>query len=168
MPLDEAAKKAALRMVPYALYLVGVRNPRVTSPAADLNAFVGSWVTQTSFKPPLVVLGLKRDTRGNAMVREAGVFTLNLLGDDQKDLAQRFFKDLPVDEATFGGVPYRRGETGAPVFPDCPAYVECRVVAVHEDGGDHDVVVGEVVAAGVHREGARPLTHAETGWHYGG
>lgn len=166
--MDEHARKVALRMIPYALYLVGTRNAEVADPQADLNAFVASWVTQCSFDPPLVALGLKRGTRGNAMVRASRVFTLNLLGAEQKDLAIRFFKDFPVDEATMAGVRYARGETGAPVLLDLPAHVECRVVAIHEDGGDHDVVVAEVVAAGVRSEHARPLTHAETGWHYGG
>lgn len=155
-------------MVPYGLYLVGTRSSTVKDPHADLNAFVASWVTQCSFKPPLVVLGLKRGTRGNAMVREAGVFTLNVLGADQKDIAVRFLKDVAVDAATIGGVRYVAGETGAPVLLDLPAHVECRVVAIHEDGGDHDVIVAEVVAAGVRATGARALTHAETGWHYGG
>lgn len=165
--MDEAAKKHTLRLIPYALYLVGAREPSPKGPQ-DLNAFVGSWVTQTSFKPPLVAFGVKRDARSHAMIKKSGVFTLNLLASDQKEVAVRFFKDLVVDEKTMGGLEYRLGATGAPVFPALAAFVECRVVAFHEDGGDHDLVVGEVVEAGVHQPGARPLTHGETGWHYGG
>lgn len=166
--MDEAAKKKALRMIPYALYLMGVRNAQVKDPASDLNVFVASWVTQVSFKPPMLVVGVKRDARSNAMVKESRVFTLNLLAGDQKDLAARFFKDVPVTETEMAGLRYERGaETGCPVFPDLPAHVECVVEHVYDGENDHSVVVARVVGAG-HRREAGPLTHAETGWHYGG
>ena len=166
--MDEAAKKKTLRMVPYGLYLMGVRSAEVKDPATDLNAFLASWVTQVSFKPPMLVVGVKRDARSNEMVKEARVFTLNLMGSDQKDLAQRFFKDLQVTEKEMSGVPYERGaKTGCPVFPDTPAHVECEVVEVYDGENDHSVVVAKVVDA-AHRRDVGPLTHAETGWHYAG
>ncbi len=46
------------------------------------------------------------------------------------------------------------------------SWFECKVVDVNERG-DHVLVVGEVVDAGVHREGT-PLTLRETGLFYGG
>ncbi|MEA3200385.1 MAG: hypothetical protein QOE90_1813 [Thermoplasmata archaeon] len=166
--MDEASRKKALRMVPYGLYLVGVRRREVRDVATDLNAFVGSWVTQVSFKPPMLVLGVKRDAHSLEMIRESGVFTLNILGAEQKDLASRFFKDLVVTDKDMAGVPYARGAaTGAPVIPDTPATVECEVVHVYEGENDHAVVVAKIVAW-EHRRDSRPLTHAETGWHYAG
>ena len=166
--MDEAAKKKTLRMVPYGLYLMGVRRKEVRDVATDLNAFIASWVTQVSFKPPMLVVGVKRDTHSNEMLKESRVFTLNVLGSDQKDLAQRFFKDLAVSDKEMSGVPYERGAaTGCPVFPDTPAHVECEVVEVYDGENDHSVVVAKVVDV-QHRREARPLTHAETGWHYAG
>lgn len=166
--MDEQAKRNALRLIPGAIYVVGVRNQDVDDRASDLNAFIASWVTQCSFKPPLVALGIKRGTRSHAMIRESGVFVINFLAEDQKETAKTFFRDLEVTDTTMNGVAYRIGETGAPVFPDLPAYVECEVVAFHEDGGDHDVVVGRVVAAGFAGQKVRPMTHETSGWSYGG
>lgn len=166
--MDEAQRKKALRMVPYGLYLMGVRRAEVRDVAKDVNAFVASWVTQVSFKPPMLVVGVKRDAHSNEMVKESRVFTLNILGSDQKDLAQRFFKDQPVTADRFGDTPYVRGaHTGCPVFPDTPAHVECEVVEVYDGENDHSVVVAKVVDV-EHRRDAKPLTHAETGWHYAG
>jgi flavin reductase (DIM6/NTAB) family NADH-FMN oxidoreductase RutF len=166
--MDEASRKKALRMVPYGLYLVGVRRREVRDVATDLNAFVGSWVTQVSFKPPMLVLGVKRDAHSLEMIKESGVFTLNILGAEQKDLASRFFKDLVVTDKDMAGVPYARGAaTGAPMIPDTPATLECEVVHVYEGENDHAVVVAKIVAW-EHRRDSRPLTHAETGWHYAG
>lgn len=166
--MDEQAKRSALRLIPGGLYVVGVRNVDVNDASEDLNAFIASWVTQCSFKPPLVALGLKRGTRSHAMIRESGVFTLNFLAEDQKEIAKTFFRDLDVTPDTMNGIAYHRGETGAPIFPDLPAHVECEVVGFHEDGGDHDVVVGRVVAAGFQGEKVRPMTHETSGWYYGG
>jgi len=166
--MDEASRKKALRMVPYGLYLVGVRRANVSDVTKDVNAFVGSWVTQVSFKPPMLVLGVKRDAHSLEMVKESRVFTLNVLGSEQKDLAARFFKDLVVTEKEMAGVAYHKGAaTGCPVFPDTPAHVECEVAHVYEGENDHAVVVAKIVAW-EHRRDAKPLTHAETGWHYAG
>lgn len=155
-------------MVPYGLYLMGVRRREVRDVAKDLNAFIASWVTQVSFKPPMIAVGVKRDTHSNEMVKEAGVFTLNVLGATQKDLAQKFFKELEVTPTTMSGVEYEVGaKTGCPVFPDTPAHLECVVKHVFDGDNDHSVVVAEVVDAQA-RRADKPLTHAETGWHYAG
>ncbi len=167
--MDENAKKQALRMVPYGLYLMGVRRADVQDVATHVNAFVASWVTQVSFKPPMVAVGVKRDAHSLEMIKESGVFSLNVLGNDQKDLAVRFFKELVVTDKEMSGVAYERGaKTGCPVILDTPAHIECEVVHVYEGENDHAVIVGKVVDAGYRREGAQPLTHAETGWHYAG
>lgn len=155
-------------MVPYGLYLMGVRRAEVKDVARDVNAFVASWVTQVSFKPPMLVVGVKRDSHSNEMVRESRVFTLNILGADQKELATRFFKDLVVTETEMSGVRYERGPaTGCPVLPDTPATVECEVVDIVDGDNDHSIVIARVVDVSV-RADAKPLTHAETGWHYAG
>lgn len=166
--MDETQRKTTLRMVPYALYLMGVRRKEVRDPATDLNAFVASWFTQVSFKPPMIVVGVKRDAHSNEMLKESRVFTLNVLGSDQKALAQNFFKELKVDATTMSGEPYRLGEkTGCPVIPATPAHLECEVEHIYDGENDHSVVVARVVGV-EHRREAKPLTHAETGWHYAG
>ena len=155
-------------MVPYALYIMGVRRKEVRDVATDVNAFLASWVTQVSFKPPMLVVGVKRDAHSNAMVKESGVFTLNILASDQKELATTFMKTLAVTPAEMSGVPYHTGKhTGCPVFPVMPAHVECVVKHVYDGDNDHSIVIAEVVDA-EHRRDAKPLTHAETGWHYAG
>jgi flavin reductase (DIM6/NTAB) family NADH-FMN oxidoreductase RutF len=52
------------------------------------------------------------------------------------------------------------------VIKDSLGYVECRLVGTVEHG-DHTVFVGEVVGAGLHRQG-EPLLLESTGWNYGG
>lgn len=160
--MDEGQRRKTLRMVPYALYLLGTRRGGSTS------AYVVSWVTQASFKPPMIVVCMGRESHALSVVKETRVFSLNVLGSDQKDLAKLFFKDAAHEPGRMNGVAYHAGAaTGCPVFPGLPAHVECEVVEVVEGENDHAVVLARVVAA-EHRREARPLTTAEAGWTYAG
>ncbi|PIQ82878.1 MAG: hypothetical protein COV76_01145 [Candidatus Omnitrophica bacterium CG11_big_fil_rev_8_21_14_0_20_64_10] len=74
----------------------------------------------------------------------------------------------PAHERTdkLAGIPHETGQTGAPILTEGIAFLECRVKEI-TSGGDHAVVIGEVVAAGLGKL-TDPLTLKETGWHYGG
>lgn len=140
--MDPNAKKTALRMIPYGLYVV-------TAEAGDeVAAATINWVTQTSFDPPLVAAGIKADSGAHALIKKAGVFALNVLGKGQQDLAFAFFKPATKDGNTIAGQAYTPGSTGAPLLDACPAFVECKLVDTVERG-DHSIFVGEVVDAGV-------------------
>lgn len=101
------------------------------------------------------------------MIKSSGVFALSVLEAGQKNLAQKFFQPLRRVGNKFEDVEFYTGaETGCPIISEALGYVECRVVGVVEHG-DHTVYVGEVIGAGVHREG-EPLLLESTGWQYGG
>jgi flavin reductase (DIM6/NTAB) family NADH-FMN oxidoreductase RutF len=138
---DPNAKKTALRMVPYGIYVLTAKAPDGTVAAATVN-----WVTQTAFAPPLVVAGIKTDSGAYATTRKAGAFALNMLGKGQQSVAFTFFKPTVASEGKLSGEPYRNGSTGAPVLLNAPACIECKVVEVIERG-DHHIFVGEVVDA---------------------
>jgi flavin reductase (DIM6/NTAB) family NADH-FMN oxidoreductase RutF len=139
--MDPNAKKTALRMVPYGIYVLTAKAPDGTVAAATVN-----WVTQTAFAPPLVVAGIKTDSGAYATTRKAGAFALNMLGKGQQSVAFTFFKPTVASEGKLSGEPYRNGSTGAPVLLNAPACIECKVVEVIERG-DHHIFVGEVVDA---------------------
>ena len=158
--MDEAAKKTALRMIPYGLFVVGTKDGEKVTAAAM------NWVTQASFQPPLVVLGAKAGTASTEMIERSGLFCVNVLESGQTGLASKFFAHVEPDGNKFGDVEFGLSPNGCPVLAEALAYFECRVrerVAL----GDHTVFVGEVVEAGLQREG-EPLTLAETGFKYGG
>ena len=159
--MDLAAKKIALRKIPHGVYIVGVKQ------GAQLNAFTATWLTQVSFTPPLVALGIKKDSHSLEMIKQGKVFTVNLLGKDQKSIAEHFVKPATVVGEKLKEVRHRAGATGAPVLEEAIAYVECEVRQIANERGDHAVVIGEVVEAGVHRD-EPAQTLMDTGWHYGG
>jgi len=140
--VDADQKKTALRMIPYGLYVLAAESDKGVT-AATVN-----WVTQTSFDPPLIAVGIKADSGGYAIVKDSGSFALSVLGKGQQDAAFAFFKPVERDGDNIGGQPFRTGSTGSPILDAAPAHVECRVVEVVETG-DHHIFVGEVVDAGV-------------------
>jgi flavin reductase (DIM6/NTAB) family NADH-FMN oxidoreductase RutF len=161
--MDPAAKKHALRLVPYGLYLAGSRH-------ADGHTAVSlvSWFTQTSFEPCLVVLGMHREGEAFKGVQETGVLALNLLGSGQKDLVKPFFKHVVVVDGKAGPLAVLPGAaTGCPLLPDLPASLELKVRSVQELG-EHATVVFEVVDAHVHHKELAALDHKTAGLHYAG
>lgn len=142
--MDADQKKTALRSIPYGLYVLTADDGE-QKVASTIN-----WVTQTSFVPPLVVAGVKKDSSTFTVATKAGAFALNVLGKEQGKAAYAFFKPAVDADGALSGEPYVRGETGAPLLTSCPSSIECKVVEV-VDRGDHAIVVGEVVAVSVRK-----------------
>jgi len=141
--MDPNARKTALRMIPYGLFVLTAANKSGQAAAATVN-----WVTQVAFEPPLVVVGVKVDSHAHALIKETQAFALNVLGKGQQPMAFTFFKPAEVKNGTLSGEPYRAGSTGSPILTNLPAFVECTLEATVEKG-DHSVFVGKVVDAGV-------------------
>lgn len=139
--MDADAKKTTLRMIPYGIYILTADDGKGNVGAATVN-----WVTQGSFSPPLVVVGVKADSGAHTVVKGTGKFTLNMLGKDQKGLAFTFFKPAKVEGGKLSGQDFHAGHNGAPILDAAIGAVECEVRSIVELG-DHHIVVGEVVEA---------------------
>jgi flavin reductase (DIM6/NTAB) family NADH-FMN oxidoreductase RutF len=144
--MNEDAKKTALRMIPYGLYVLTAEGKDGSVAAATIN-----WVTQASFAPPLVALGVKTDSGAHAIIKDTKVFALNILGKGQQGMAFNFFKSHEREGDSIGGEPFEKSPGGVPILRQTPAWVECRLVDTVERG-DHSIFVGEVTEAGVHQE----------------
>jgi len=142
--MDANSKKIALRMIPYGLFVLTAMAPDGQVTAATVN-----WVTQASFNPPLVAVCIKADSHAHALVKQTGVFALNILGKGQGAQAFTFFKPAVVSGNTISGEPFHSGNNGAPILDNAPAFVECKVVEIAEGKGDHSVFIAEVTDAGV-------------------
>lgn len=141
--MDANAKKTTLRMIPYGLYVLTAQHPDGRVAAATVN-----WVTQASFEPPLVAVGVKADSGAHALIKDTKAFALNVLGKGQQGVAFTFFKPAEKKGDTISGEPVRAGSTGAPILTNAPAYVECTLESTVEMG-DHSIFVGKVVDAGL-------------------
>ena len=139
--MNADAKKTALRMIPYGIYVLTVDDGKGGVAAATVN-----WVTQTAFAPPLVVVGVKTDSGAYALLKNTKSFVLNMLGRDQKGLAFTFFKPAQLADGKLSGQAIHKAANGAPILDAAVAAVECKVTSIVEQG-DHHIVVGEVTEA---------------------
>ncbi len=144
--MDANAKKTALRMIPYGLYVLTAETRDGRVAAATVN-----WVTQASFEPPLVVVGVKVGSSPHSIIPETKCFALSILGKGQGNVAYAFFKPAQREGDRIGGELVRAGKTGSPILVSAPAAVECELVSTVEQG-DHAIFVGKVVEASVTSE----------------
>ena len=140
--MDQDAKKKALRMIPYGIYVMTAEGKDGSVAAATVN-----WVTQASFAPPLVAVGVKADSGAHAIVKDSGSFVLNVLGKGQQGLA---FQLLQVPRK--GRQLHRRRvlqgrKLGSTDSRQRARVVECKLTDTIEKG-DHSIFIGEVIEAG--------------------
>jgi flavin reductase ActVB len=101
-------------------------------------------VSSVSLHPPLVLVCIDKKANTYEAVTKARFFAMNFLNRRQDELAL-LFATRGADK--FANISYQLGTTGAPLLPGVSiAVIECRMFAQY-DGGDHTIVVGEVVTA---------------------
>lgn len=162
MELDPVAKRAVLRQFTYGLYVVTVAH------GEEHGAFTANWLSQASFDPPLVMISVERDAHSLPLIRAAGRFAVNTLASGQRELAGHFGKKARHVGDKLAGIPHHSSTSGQPVLDDALGYVVCRVTGELE-AGDSVIVLGEVVEAGLLREGeVEPLTMREAGFRHAG
>ncbi|HZH27176.1 MAG TPA: flavin reductase family protein [Azospirillaceae bacterium] len=110
--------------------------------------------TSVSLDPPLVLFCIDRGTQCLEAFAQTGRFAVNILEEGQRAISARFAS--PVADR-FDRVEYTPGLGGCPLLAGCLSTLECELRAVH-DGGDHVILVGEVVRL-AHAGGGRPLLY---------
>jgi flavin reductase len=121
------------------------------------HGMTASAVSSVSLDPPLVLVCVDREALMATRALDAGVFALSFLSDRQGDLATAFADPTRTKgTAEFEGVAARTEATGAPVLDGNVGWVDCRMWSV-TDGGDHLVLLGEVVSLGSDTD--RPLLY---------
>jgi flavin reductase (DIM6/NTAB) family NADH-FMN oxidoreductase RutF len=108
----------------------------------DVHGMTASSFASVSLDPPLIVVSLEKGSRTREMVLASRRFIVNILSNDQEDIAHAF---ATVGHKSFESLPHRLGQDGAPLIDGAIAWIECDVRDI-VDGGDHDVVIAEVVA----------------------
>jgi len=159
--LNESAKKTVLRHFPYGMYAVTVMSE------GEDHGLTANWVMQAAFTPPMVVVALENDSKSLPMIRDARGFAVNILAAGQRELAAQLGRSSRRNPHKLHAVPARPAPiTGAPILTEGLGWLECRFVATMP-AGDHTLVLGEVVEAGVEREG-QALTLGDSGMKYAG
>lgn len=98
--------------------------------------------SSVSLDPPMVLWSLAKNAHSHEAFLKAGFFGVHILSADQTDLSSRF-ATRGIDK--FAGLRLERGHGNVPLLDGCAARFECKTVFRYE-GGDHDILVGEVVS----------------------
>lgn len=100
-----------------------------------------------SLNPPLVLVCVDLISHTLQLIRESGVFAVNILSSEQDDLSRCFAGSSRERYEYFCRAPHREAATGAPILDGTLAFIDARVIAEYP-GGDHAIFLGQVEALG--------------------
>jgi flavin reductase (DIM6/NTAB) family NADH-FMN oxidoreductase RutF len=147
--------------IPNALALVGSRF------GDEWNGMTTSWITQVAQEPILIGIGIDKTAVTHRLISEGGSFTVNLWDAENTRPFVKFSKPAVKDGMTLNGWAITEGESGAPIFDDAIAWIECAVTQ-SVDCGSHTFFIGGLVEAGINDEEARAAAMSDTRMKYGG
>jgi flavin reductase (DIM6/NTAB) family NADH-FMN oxidoreductase RutF len=110
-------------------------------------------VSSLSLDPPMLLICVNKASNTQKAIAQSQVFAVNILREDQSELARRFASTQPDK---FEGQSISFGELGVPLLSDVLATIECRVTEI-VSGGTHSIFLAEVQMAQATEE--MPLTY---------
>ncbi len=124
----------------------------------EMHGITASAFSSLSLDPLQVLVCIRRESRLTEMISASGVFAVNILAAEHRDLSDYFARPgRPPAPLNDPGLPFRVGLTGAPILGDALAYLDCRLANAHP-GGDHTIFIGNVHATG-HADDRPPLVY---------
>jgi len=137
---DHEANARALRDA-FGCFTTGVTV--VTTRAADGApvGFTANSFASVSLDPPLALVCVDLAANSLSALDAAGVFVVNVLHAEQREIARRFTRK---GGDRFADTAFETWITGAPVLDGCMANFECETERAF-DAGDHRVFIGRVV-----------------------
>ena len=161
MALDDQLVNRLTWKIPNALALIGSRS------GDERNGMTASWITQLSMEPVLIGVGVDNTAVTHRLISEGGSFTVNLWNSEDTRVFVKFSKPATYADGTLNGRAVREATTGAPVFEEAIAWMDCEVRHAI-DLGTHTLFVGELVDGGINVEEARSASMSDTRMKYGG
>jgi flavin reductase (DIM6/NTAB) family NADH-FMN oxidoreductase RutF len=158
-------RRRVLWKMPSGLYVIGS-----TDGAERRNGMTANWVTQLSFDPKLIGVGIEQSAYTHELVDVSGVFSVCLIDREDRAIVRKFTKPVEVDlvAKTLNDFPYVERTTGAPILAQSVAFLDC-AVRDRMTAGEHTFFAGEVVEAGFLRDEATEVLRMEdTRMNYGG
>lgn len=147
--------------IPNALVLVGSRA------GDERNAMTTSWISQLSMEPVLIGIGVDNSAVTHRLIADGRCFTVNFWDSDDTRVFVKFSKPASYEDGTLNGRAVSEAATGAPVFDEAIAWMDCEV-RQSVDLGTHTLFIGELMAAAINDDEKRSASMADTRMKYGG
>ncbi len=129
--------RAVMRFVPHNVAVLAVDHD------GDRMGVTISSLVSLSLEPPLVGISVGKQASLYELLRQAGAFSVSLLGGEQEEIALRFAAGRPPI-VHWAGVNIREGQF-APLIDGALGWIEARTSAEH-DAGDHTLFIADVVS----------------------
>jgi flavin reductase (DIM6/NTAB) family NADH-FMN oxidoreductase RutF len=122
----------------------------VTAGTADgRRGLTATAVCSVSADPPTLLVCVNRSTEGHAAIAQSRAFCVNVVGAEQRSLAERFAgRDGTHGAERFAFGRWDRLVTGVPVLGDAVAAFDCRVIEALS-WTTHTIFIGAVAATRV-------------------
>lgn len=140
MPLDTAVFRASLSRFASGITVLTTRSADGRDLGMTATAF-----SSLSLDPPLVLVCIDRAASMAPALESATHLAVHVLGADQEAISRQF---ALKEGDRFAGLAITRGAGGVPLVPGALVQLQCRITERHA-GGDHVIVVAEVLAAEV-------------------
>lgn len=125
-------------------------------------ATISSFLT-LSLNPPLVGFSVEKGSRIGQSAIAAGIFAISILDRTHEFQSDRFSGYGPQPDGKFTGIAHLIASSGAPVLTDALAWFDCHVTDILETG-DHQLIIGEVLAVGIGPDTDDPLLNYEAAY----
>ena len=124
-----------------------------------LHAMTASAITSVSLEPPMLLFCVHTDARFRDALDDVDTWSVSVLSDDQGHAADWLASPGRPAIDQLARVPHRPAAVSDAVWLDgAAAWFDCRTDSVHR-AGDHDVVIGTVLAAEQGAAAAGGLVH---------
>jgi flavin reductase (DIM6/NTAB) family NADH-FMN oxidoreductase RutF len=111
------------------------------------HAMTATAVCSVSLEPPLILVCVSKVSRFHAAITDTDAWAVSLLAEGQAAIARHFANRGRDLSTQFDAVPHSLApDSQAPLVDGALGWLDCTTVATH-DGGDHTIVVGQVVSA---------------------
>ena len=156
-----AAGKTAFRQA-MSSFPTGITIVTVASSDGAMHGVTASSFSSVSLDPTLVLICLHQASRAAALIERTGAFTVNVLSAGQQHLSAWFANQhRPAGPAMFDGLTLQPGATGCPVLAGAAASFDCQLHHSYP-AGDHQIMLGEVIALAHHPHLQPLIYHAGT------
>ena len=149
--MDPAKYRNAMRHQAGAVTIIAVGK------AGDRTGLTATAVCSLTDSPPMLVACVNRSASAHAPIKSAKCFSINMLANDQDELAKRFSSKKLLGEDRFDKEDWDTMVTGAPLLKGAIANFDCEVAEEH-GFETHSIFIGRVMDVRF-REDVDPLLY---------
>jgi flavin reductase (DIM6/NTAB) family NADH-FMN oxidoreductase RutF len=139
MEKSKANMKSCLQLLPKVLVSCRGLN-------GENNVLAVAYCGNCSYNPPMVMVGIVPTRYSYQMIKESGCFVVNLVDKNYQDTFAYLGSHSKRDEDKLAVMKVNLAEgekVNAPILPDCPVNIECKVVDSIVTGS-HEMFIGRI------------------------